>query len=296
VTLTITALSDVSRDIRTFESHRLEGGLQLSKRLSRANTLQTRFAYRRITVGNLAIDESQIPIYSRPVRVGVLSSTLIQDRRNDPIDSRRGYYNTVDFGYASKAFASQTDYFRLLARNSTYHRVGRDITFARSSTVGILTNLRDGGPQAIPLPERYFAGGASTHRGFPDNQAGPRDLTTGFPIGGTAMLVNNLELRLPLYGENLGAVLFHDAGNVYRGVTDISFRIHQRDVTDFNYMVHAVGLGFRYKTPVGPVRVDFAFPANSPRFAFERNVGGVPTLVTQRINRFQFHFSLGQTF
>ena len=296
VSLTVSALYDISRDIRTFESRRLEGALQLSNRLSRANTLQSRFTYRRNTVHNLAISETDIPIYSRAVRVGILSSTLFQDYRNDPIDSRRGYYNSVDFGYASKAFASQTDYFRLLAKNSTYHRVARDVTFARSTTIGALSNLRAGGPAAIPLPERFFAGGASTHRGFPDNQAGPRDLGTGFPIGGSALLINNLELRFPLFGENLGAVLFHDAGNVYRGVGSLSFRVHQRDPTDFNYMIHAVGLGFRYKTPVGPVRIDFAFPANSPRFSFERTVNGVPTQLTQRINRFQFHFSLGQTF
>ena len=296
VTMTISALYDISRDIRTFESRRLEGALQFSKRLSRANTLQTRFAYRRNTVHNLAIAASEIPIYSQAVRVGVLSTTLIQDYRDNPIDSRRGYYNSVDFGFASKAFASQTDYVRLLAKNSSYHRVGRDVTFARSTTIGVQPNLRDGGPVAIPLPERFFAGGASTHRGFPDNQAGQRDLFTGFPLGGTALLMNNLELRFPLFGESLGAVLFHDAGNVYSGVGDISFRIRQKNPTDFNYMVHAVGLGFRYKTPVGPVRVDFAFPANSPRFSFERIIGGLPTQVTQRINRFQFHFSLGQTF
>ena len=112
--------------------------------------------------------------------------------------------------------------------------------------------------------------------------------------------MNNFELRFPLYGDNIGAVLFHDAGNVYSGVGSLSFRIHQRDLRDFDYMVHAVGIGFRYKTPVGPVRVDFAFPANSPRFQFLRRndlpAGTAPYLVTQRINRFQFHFSLGQTF
>jgi outer membrane protein insertion porin family len=296
VTLTVSALYDISRDIRTFISKRLEGAAQLSTRLSRANTLQSRFTYRRNTVSDLKIAEVDIPIYSRAVRVGVLSATLFQDYRDDPIDSHRGYYNSIDFGYASKAFASQTDYFRLLARNSTYHRLGRDLVFARSSTIGVLTNLRAGGPSAIPLPERYFAGGASTHRGFPDNQAGPRDLTTGFPLGGSALLINNLELRFPLYGESVGAVLFHDAGNVYSGVGALSFRIRQRNPQDLNYMIHAVGLGLRYKTPVGPVRVDFAFPANSPRFSFERTVNGLPTQVTQRINRFQFHFSLGQTF
>jgi len=299
--LTVSALYDFSRDIRTFEGKRVEGSLQLQQRLTRGVTAQARFAYRRNTVGNLAIDPSLIPIYSRPVRVGIVSGTLFQDHRDDPIDSKRGYYNSVDIGLASKAFASQTDYFRLLARNSTYHRVYRDVIFARSVSLGWISNLRAGGPDAIPLPERYFSGGASTHRGFPDNQAGPRDFATGFPLGGSALVMNNFELRFPLLGENIGAVLFHDAGNVYRGIGDISFRVSQRNLQDFNYMVHAVGLGFRYKTPVGPVRVDFGLGANPPRFQFQKTTDlppGVagPLLVTQRINRFQFHFSLGQTF
>jgi len=298
VALTVSALYDISRDIRTFEGRRLEGAIQLSQKLSLAETLQTRFTYRRNTVHNLAIGSELIPIYSRPVRVGIISSTLFQDRRDDPIDSHRGYYNSVDLGWASKAFASGTDYLRLLARNSTYHRVYKDLVFARSSTLGWIHNLRQDGPEGIPLPERYFSGGAATHRGFPDNQAGPRDLVTGFPLGGSAMLTNNLELRFPLYGDNIRGVVFHDAGNIYTRLKKLSLRVSQRNLRDFDYMVHAIGFGLRYKTPVGPVRVDLAYGPNNPRFQFERRTdpGVPPFLVTERISRFQFHFSLGQTF
>ncbi|MEZ5400075.1 MAG: POTRA domain-containing protein [Bryobacteraceae bacterium] len=302
LSLAVSGIYDLSRDIRTFEGRRQEGSIQLSQRLSRANTLQTRFSYRRTTVANLAIDPDLIPIYSRPVRVGIVSGTLFQDHRDDPLDSRRGYYNSIDFGLASKAFASQSDFFRLLARNSTYHRIGRDLVFARSTMLGWLFNTASGqGPDEVPLPERFFSGGATTHRGFPDNQGGPRDLRTGFPLGGSGVFMNNFELRFPLYGDNLGAVLFHDAGNVYRSVGDISFRVRQQGPRDFNYMVHAAGIGLRYRTPVGPVRIDFAFGANPPRFQYFKTTdlppgAQGPILVSDRISRFQFHFSLGQTF
>ena len=145
------------------------------------------------------------------------------------------------------------------------------------------------------------AGGASSHRAFPDNQAGPRDLETGFPLGGSALLFHSTELRFPLIGDNIGGVLFHDMGNVYSDVRDITFRTSQKGLQDFNYMVHAAGLGVRYKTPLGPVRVDFSLSPNSPRFfgfagTRDQLLAGQGVLVNQRINVFQFHFSLGQTF
>jgi len=114
-------------------------------------------------------------------------------------------------------------------------------------------------------------------------------------------------LRFPLIGENIGGVLFHDAGNVYKRIGDISFRFRQRDLNDFNYMVHAAGAGIRYRTPIGPIRVDLSYSINSPRFlgfkgTFQEllQCGSSPTMpcksVEQRISRFQFFFSIGQTF
>jgi len=92
-------------------------------------------------------------------------------------------------------------------------------------------------------------------------------------------------------------------GNVYSTLGDISFRFHQRNYQDFNYMVHSVGFGIRYRTPVGPVRADLGYGLNPPRF-----VGLTGTLqelvfnsanltpVKTGISRIQFFFSIGQTF
>ena len=159
------------------------------------------------------------------------------------------------------------------------------------------------------MSERFFGGGANSHRGFPVNQAGPRDPTTGFPIGGGALFVNSFELRFPLIGENIGGVLFHDAGNIYSRFRRISFRRRQDAITvdgttagyEFDYMVHAVGFGLRYKTPVGPVRLDLGYSLNPPRFigfegSREELLTGGGMISNQRISSFQFHFSLGQRF
>ncbi len=299
--LTFTTLLDRSRDIRTFTSQRLESAVQLSQRLSRANLLQYRITFRNVSIDEdtLKIEPELIPIFSLPVRTVQISSSFIQDRRDDPLESTRGIYTTADFGIAPKALAARTAFTRLLLRNSTYHRVSRDVIFARTSSLGWLYNLNS---RPVPLPERFYGGGATTHRGFPENQAGPRDGITGFPIGGNAFLFIGHELRFPILGRNLGGVLFHDMGNVYSSLDKLSFRVKQRDLSDFDYMVHSAGFGLRYRTPVGPIRVDLAYGQNAPRFfGFEgsredllRGVG--ITLKQQRVSRFQFFFSLGQTF
>lgn len=303
LSLAFSTLFDDSADVRTFAARRLEAAVQMTKRLSRANTAQARFAVRRVSIDpdTLKIEPLLVPLLSQPVRLGILSGTFIQDRRDDPIDSRKGFYNSVDVGLASGAFGSESNFVRLIGRNSSYHRLRKDLIFARTLTFGLQERLTGGPLKDVPLPERFFAGGASSHRGFPENQAGPRDLQTGFPLGGKSILMLGHELRYPLIGDNLGAVLFHDMGNVFSRIGTVSFRYQQRDLKDFNFMVQTVGLGFRYKTPIGPIRIDLAFSPNSPRFfGCDIDPGNVTNACrTQRelrINRFQFHFSLGQTF
>lgn len=296
--LTVTALYDDSRNVRTFSSRRLEGAIQLGQKFSRAFQAQYRFVFRRVATSDVKIEPGLIPLFSQPVVVGFAAMTLINDRRDDPLNATRGMYSSVDMSIASKVFGSQTSFGRLLGRNSSYHKIGRDVVVSRNTTMGFIGRYAG---TDIPLPERFFAGGAVSHRGFPENQAGPRDLVTGFPVGGRGLLFNQTELRFPFLGNNVGGVLFHDAGNVYTRVQDISFRFKQRDMQDFDYMVHAVGFGVRYKTPIGPIRLDFAYGLNSPKFVGYKGsindlINNLGERVNQRVNPFQFHFSLGQAF
>ncbi len=301
--LTLSTLYDSSHDVRTFSAIRREASAQVNQRLTRANSLQYRIVFRRVTQGELLIDPLLVPLYSQPARVGLFGMSFIQDKRDDPADAHRGVYTTIDAGYATKLLATESPFTRLSFRNSSYYPLTRDLVFARSTYFGWIAPLEGG--EVIPISERFFAGGATSQRAFAENQAGPRDFTTGFPLGGNAVLMNNLELRFPLFGDNLGGVLFEDAGNVYSDIHHISFRFRQDNLQDFNYMVQAIGFGIRYHTPIGPVRMDLSFSPDSPRFrGYKGSLQDFldpairPTLpiVTQRINQFQFHFSLGQAF
>lgn len=299
--LTFSSLIDRSRDVRTFTSKRVESSIQIGHRLSRTVELQIRGTSRFVSIdqGSLIIDPALIPVYSRPVKTIAVSGSIVQDRRDDPAQTHSGYQNTFDFGFAPQFSKTSTHYTRMIARNSTYHPLSRETVFARSISFGHLYNLSQ---NAMPLPENFYSGGASTHRGFPDNQAGPRDLITGFPIGGEAFLFMQHELRFPLIGSTIGGVLFHDMGNVYSTLDNLSFRFRQHNQQDFDYMVQAAGFGVRVKTPVGPMRLDLAFSPNTPRFVGyegtreELYAGQGRYNVPQRVSRFQWHFSIGQTF
>ncbi len=305
--ISITALYDNTRDVRTFTAARYEAALQLSQRLSKATTALWRYTWRDVQVdeSTLKINPLLIPLLSQRARIAMISANLIQDRRDDPVDAHRGVYNSGDFGVVERYFGGDKNFLRFLGRNSIYKQVHKDIVLASNTQFGWIHPFRisaDSAPgQYVPLAERFYGGGSSSQRGFADNQAGPRDLLTGFAVGGNALLFHSTELRFPFLGDNITGVVFHDLGNVYSDLGSISFRYKQRDLQDFNYMVQAVGFGVRYRTPVGPVRLDLAYSLNPPSFyglkgTYRQLLLNQATPALQTGKHFQFFFSIGQAF
>ncbi len=328
VDMTYSLLFDNELDVRTFASKREEASVQVSDKFSKSLTGLVKFAYRRVSVSDVIIPVLLVPQFLQTVRIGMLSANFSQDRRNDPANPSHGMYNTVDAALASNFFGSQRSFGRVLLRNATYYKLTKNLILARQTRLGIIEPFSVPADltadQSVPLPERFFGGGADSLRAFAYNQAGPRDTgaslvpggptseATGFPLGGNALLFNNVELRFPLIGQNIQGVLFWDSGNIYTSLSDMSFRFHQQNLQDFNYMVHAPGFGIRYKTPVGPVRVDIAYAINPPSYM---GFSGTPTQLLQcnpnlppsqlpsycqstpqTLSHIQFFFSIGQTF
>ena len=190
-------------------------------------------------------------------------------------------------------------------------QIGIEMPFGRKEQLTLTDPIT--GAQAttndyvLPLPERYLSGGADSLRGFSINQAGPRDPITGFPVGGDALLVENLELRFPLIGPSIGGVAFYDLGNVYSTPTQMArslFRWTPQSesatgstvlTANSDFTSHTVGAGLRYRTPVGPVRLDFGYLLNAPTFSYF-STGANPVVLNQSLPHFHFFFSIGQTF
>ncbi|MDR3764586.1 MAG: POTRA domain-containing protein [Acidobacteriota bacterium] len=338
--LTLTALYDNTRDVNTFSSSRTEGSVQLTEKATHSTELIYRYAYRLVKVDPnsfpAGFSPDLIPIYSRAVRVGMPTITYLRDTRDDPLSSTKGTYTTFDIGVASGYFGSEANFGRIVVQHASYHKLRRGWVFARSTRIGVempygtpctdVSSTSGGCPSEVratgyvPLPERFFMGGSNSHRGFAINQAGPRDPDSGAPLGGDAMFLNNLELRLPpmvlpYVRDNLSFVLFHDIGNDFSSANEMwknLTRMNQknqascRDLSatatcDFSYMSQAVGTGVRYHTPIGPVRVDMGYNLNPPYFPVKDPCADVTSGCTavphiERVRRFNFFFSIGQTF
>ncbi len=349
-TLSLTGFYDDTLDVTTFHSQRLEGSVQAEEKINKTSTIDYRFQYRRVQATDVNISPNLIPLLSLPVRVGEPGFGYIRNTRDSDLETTKGTYNTIDEGVASSYFGSQADFNRILVQNSTYHAFGknrrndRKFVFARSLRIGLETpfggtiNVEPGqtAPPTstlIPLAERFFSGGGNSNRGFSLNQAGPRDPLTGFPLGGSALVLNSLELRfppptLPYVQENLSFAIFVDSGNVFaRGKDVLNSLLHwrQRDSSlclqpgtalqcNYNYLSQAIGVGVRYKTPVGPVRFDFGYNLNPPAFpscqatpnsSFPAPSNYCPATSTglphgyfdpQRVSHFNVYFSIGQSF
>jgi outer membrane protein assembly complex protein YaeT len=305
--LSFTGIYDNTRDVLTFNARRLEGTAQLSQRYSRATTFLWRYTWRdvRVDTNTIKIDPLLIPLASQPAQIAMIGGNVIRDRRDDPTDAHRGTYNSADLALVNRAFGGNKNFLRFLGRSSFYKQLKPDVVFATNTQLGIIKPYRvtEGVDpfEYVPIAEHFFGGGSTSHRGFPENQAGPRDLLTGFPLGGNALLFHSTEIRFPLLGDNINGVFFHDMGNVYRDSSSISFRARQRDIQDFDYMVHAAGFGIRYRTPIGPIRVDLAYAMNAPAYyglkgTYEELIQGTAVPALQGARKFNFFFSIGQAF
>jgi len=349
-----TAYTEKSQDINTFTVMRYEGSMQLTDQVTRLTTLVYRYAFRKVLVSNLNshIAPEEIPLFEQPTLVSEFGVTWLRDARDNPADASKGNFNSADFNIASTNLGSSASFLRFFFQNSTYHPIKRRFSFARSIRIGILepfgntesltfppptptqctaTTAAPGPtPEIIPLPERFFAGGGTSLRGFALNQAGPRDPCTGFPVGGQAMLVLNQEfrfpMRLPFVGTSLGGALFYDGGNVYSRLDRITFRAYSPKpifalqdpalppsatnptvcvyncTNELNYFAHTIGFGIRYATPVGPIRIDLGYQINRPFFVLPCVPSTTGTPVTPlclkgaQLPRLQIFFNLGSTF
>ena len=257
--------------------------------------------------------------------------------RYNQVDATRGQFLTADYSFAAKSLGGNTSFGRFLATYHTYYKADqlRKTIFAGNLTVGLaqLSSPRDRNGNGViddfdrllPISERFFSGGSTTLRGFGYEEAGPRQVIVPqgifrkpnkelvgldpftVPIGGNAMVVMNLEARVPVTPD-VQVVPFYDGGNVFRSISDI---LHPKPITPTGNFIddlnaqnlrvrwsHTAGLGFRFKTPFGgALAVDYGYLLNPSNFLIPQNLKtATPTTAIYRLHQGQIQFRFTQTF
>ena len=234
------------------------------------------------------------------VRLSSFRVSRLRDTRDDPFDPSRGTAIAMETELASRAIGSAIGFSKSFVSGSIFKELGQSsrVVFAAGSRLGLAWGFPQTLPLdvegksvemrrtlALPLSERFFAGGDTTVRGYaldrlgePSRNSGGTIDQDGFPQGGNAMIIVNTELRVRLTGT-LGLVTFLDAGNVYAEVQRLSLR----------RLRSGAGFGIRYSSPVGPIRVDLGFKLG------ERYFFGDETSRTQEPLT-ALHISIGQAF
>jgi outer membrane protein insertion porin family len=264
----------LEQQIRTsFNFRRVTATAQAAQRLSRAVSVTEAYAIQRteLLAVKVTTDDPSFPLIKRlfsinePLRLSSFSSSVIRDTRDDAVNPTAGAYVSVNGQLAARAIGSQVGFVKSFITAQTFRSVAGSsgIVLAGSARLGMAAEFDTDNP--IPEPERFFAGGDTTVRGFSLDALGvrhePADPQTdtidqkGFPIGGNATVVLNGELRVPVRG-GLSVVSFFDTGNVFQ-------RLGQVNLTELR---GAVGFGVRYKSPFGPLRVDLGFKTRVETF------------------------------
>jgi outer membrane protein insertion porin family len=189
-----------------------------------------------------------------PVNLSTFSVAYINDSRDNYLDPTVGFFSSSEFGVTSKILGEK-DYVSFFTQNSYFRKLPKSFMAAASLRIGLIHPY---GGSDVPISERYFAGGASSLRGFDTDFAGPLDVkqiseseSVFTPKGGNALFIASVELRRPVLSF-LHLAGFYDTGNVFETIQD--FRL-----TGFS---HTLGAGLRIKTPLGPLRLDYGYNLN----------------------------------
>jgi outer membrane protein assembly factor BamA len=190
---------------------------------------------------------------------GLIGPTLRWDLTDDPLNPSSGVFAELSGDYGAGLVHDSPDFVRLEGKVNVFVPVYRRIGLAFSFHMGRIIQFGSSGQ--IPLNRRYFAGGASTIRGYPERVLFPQDHpydATNNPIttGGLVLATLKSELRFPLVGSLSGAI-FYDVGDLWENLHNVRINIFNKGPTQLR---QGVGFGFRFNTPVGPLAVDLGVP------------------------------------
>jgi outer membrane protein assembly complex protein YaeT len=280
--LKMDASAFVQRETRpAFSTKRIGFSLFQERNLPRNYRLDYGYRYDHVRWNGLPPDPT---IFQASAPVARLVATLTRDTRDSVLDATRGEFSSHSLEFGPRFLGSETGFTRYYGQYFRYVPLDRFIwkvppdkkKSAGSTRLVYAAALRLGlteafGGKDVISPERFFAGGGTTMRGFQQDLLGPTETLpdgTVRPTGGEALFLLNNEIRFPIFSI-LHGVGFVDVGNVYPRISDFSFSIRK-----------SAGAGLRLKIKFIPIRFDYGFK-------LDRRPGE---------RKSTFFFSIGQAF
>ncbi|MBP9837151.1 MAG: outer membrane protein assembly factor BamA [Proteobacteria bacterium] len=184
-------------------------------------------------------------------RFGFISTQFDWDLRDNSYNPRKGYKSSLLFKLASQAIASDVNYAGVTFQQSAYFELTRRLVWANSFTANMLSPY--GNTDIIPLSQRIFLGGRDSLRGYSKYAIGPRG-EDGHIVGGDESLNLKSELQYDL-SESIVGLFFVDVGQAFLNKQG-DFQGEATEIRDLRY---SPGLGLRYKTPIGPLSIEYGF-------------------------------------
>jgi len=246
-------LDPEEEDGETFERIQTGGQLQATRPLRDRWNLVYGYHIKKVTIDS--------PFLTTSRWVAGLETSVLRDTRDDPTDARRGRFLSASLELAPRALGSDFDFVKGFAQVVLTQPLRERWTWAHGYRVGLARVFDD---EPLVTEEGFEAGGANSIRGFETGSVGPE----GYLFGRQATLVINQELRYR-HPSGLGGVVFWDLGNTWATANEVSLDLR-----------HALGVGLRWSSPVGLLRLDL----------------GVPLGRREGEDSYQLFFSFGQAF
>lgn len=260
---TFLAAAEVSRETRDAYDAR---SVNLSASVSRVSTplWQKRWTYaygaELVATNETRFDEAAVARPRETFLIAALPAQLGYDASDSLLDPTRGFRLNGRLSPEISHRDKVTPYLRTLFDASGYFPAGSRLVLAARARVGVIAAI---GRDEVAPSRRLYAGGGGSVRGFGYQDLGPKDLN-GDPLGGRSLVEFSVEARFRR--GNFGIVPFIDAGQVYRA-----------SAPKLEGLRVGAGIGGRYYTPFGPLRVDVATPltrrSGDPRVAVYISIG-----------------------
>jgi len=254
------------------------GALRLGRELS--EYLRGDLVYRLdlIDITNISSGATYLEEEKGSNLISSITPSLTFDSRDNIFDTHKGNLLSGSIEFAGGPLGGDKNYWKFFGRASHYIPLPRNSTLELRGRIGLADPYGDSAK--IPIYERFFAGGAYTIRGYEERKIGPYDPVTKDPLGGNAMFIGNIEYVYPLFGF-LKVAAFYDVGNVWEKLGD--FGSSGNTANNTGKFKSSFGLGFRIKTPIGPIMLDYGIPMDKAPGEDSKSSG-------------RFHFSVSNSF